>query len=275
MDINYLKDILLSIGLTFFLAVTGLCVLHFLSKRIAQMVRSLESITGERRQQLLTVIQILRWGLNVLVVVGALLMILSNFVDIAPLLASVGVVGLALSLGAQQLVRDLISGFFILIENQYGIGDVIKVGDIAGSVERFTLRVTWVRDVEGQVHIIPNGEVRTVTNITKNWSRAIVEVGVAYEEDLDRVLAVLEEIAEDFVQSEEYAPDVLEPPTVIGPLGLGDWAVTMRVMVKTKPGKHWTISRELKRRILLRFSREGIEMPYPRQEVLVRNEGAF
>jgi len=198
-------------------------------------------------------------------------MLLSRFVDIAPLLASLGVVGLALSLGAQTLIKDLIGGMLILIENQYAIGDVIQVGDIAGSVEHFTLRVTYVRSVEGKLHVVPNGEIRIVSNITRHWSRAMVDLGVAYEEDLDRVLAVLEREAEAFAQDPEVADQLIEAPSVIGPLSLGDWAVTVRVMVKTLPGKHWGVGQILRKRLLAACEREGITLPYPRQEVLVRD----
>ena len=199
-----------------------------------------------------------------------LLMLLESFVDIRPLLASVGVVGLAFSLGAQTLIKDLIGGALVLIENQYGIGDVIQVQGVSGAVERLTLRTTWVRDVGGELHIVPNGEVRIVSNVTRGWSRALVEVGVAYEEDLDRVLQVLEEVAQAFAQDPDFAPHLIESPQVLGPLDLGDWAVTVRVMVKTQPGKHWEVTRALKKRLLAACEREHVTLPYPRQEVLLQ-----
>jgi moderate conductance mechanosensitive channel len=155
------------------------------------------------------------------------------------------------------------------------VGDVIEVGDVAGTVEKLTLRVTYVRDIKGRLHIVPNGEVRTVSNVTKDWSRALVDVGVAYEEDLDRVLSVLEEIAEIFADDPTFKPLLLETPQVLGPISLGDWAITVRVMVKTKPGKHWQTARELQKRILATFGRENIEMPYPRQERIVRDLGSL
>jgi small-conductance mechanosensitive channel len=144
------------------------------------------------------------------------------------------------------------------------------VGNVSGTVEQLTLRATHVRDINGNLHFIPNGEVRIVANQTRGWSRALVDVGVAYEEDLDHVLRVLGEIAEDFARDATFGPQLLEPPQVLGPLSLGDWAVTVRVMVKTEPGKQWAINRELQKRINAVLAREGIVTPYPRQEVWVR-----
>jgi small conductance mechanosensitive channel len=210
---------------------------------------------------MVTLVQILRWGANVLIVGSALLMLLSTFgVDITPLLASVGVAGLAVSLGAQTLIKDLIGGFLILAENQYAVGDHIQVGDVLGQVERFTLRATHVRALNGRLYVVPNGEVRIVANLTKEWSGA-----------LDHALRVLAEAAEAFAQDPDFGPQLIETPQVLGPLSLGDWAITVRVMVKTQPGKHWGVARELRKRILAACEREGITLPYPRQEVLVRS----
>ncbi len=252
-------------------AALGLVVVHFLVRRIFRVTRSAKSLHEERRQQLVTLLHILRWVTDVLVVGIGLLMLLSTFnVNIAPLLAGAGVAGLAVSLGAQTLIQDLIGGFLILIENQYTVGDVIQVGDVSGEVERLTLRATCLRDTNGRLHIIPNGEVRVVSNLTKDWSRALVDVGVAYEEDLTRVLHVLETTAEEFAHDPAFEPQLLEPPQVMGPISLGDWALTVRVMVKTQPGKQWGVARELQKRILAVCEREDITLPYPRQEVWVR-----
>ncbi len=133
-----------------------------------------------------------------------------------------------------------------------------------------TLRATFLRDLQGTLHVIPNGEIRIVSNFTKEWSRAMVDLGVAYEEDIGRVVATLGKIGQDLYQDEEFAPLLLEQPTVTGVEALGDWTVTVRIMVKTEPGEQWGVARELRRRIKESFEREGIEMPYPRQEVLMR-----
>ena len=253
------------------LTVVGLAVVQFLGRRALRFARSVKHVREARRQQLVTLIQILEWGASLLIAGSALLMGLSTFgVDITPLLASAGIAGLAVSLGAQSLIKDLIGGFLILVENQYAVGDSIQLKDVSGQVERITLRTTYVRDINGDLYVVPNGEVRVVANKTKGWSRALVDVGVAYEEDQDRVLSVLERIAETLANYPAFGPRLLGPPQVLGPLSLGDWAITVRVMVKTQPGKQWEVARELRKRINATFAREGIAMPYPRQEVLVR-----
>jgi len=253
------------------LTASGLVILQFLGKRVDRIIQSAEHLREARRQQLITLVQLLQWGGNLLIVGSAVLMLLSTFgVDVTPLLASVGVAGLAISLGAQTLIKDLIGGFLILMENQYAVGDCIEIGNVSGQVERLTLRATCLRDVNGRLHVVPNGEARIVSNLTKEWSRALVDVGVAYEEDLDRVLSVLRETAESFAQDLAFGSQILEPPQVLGPLTLGDWAITIRVMVKTRPGKQWEITRELKKQILAACEHKGIALPYPRQEVWVR-----
>jgi small-conductance mechanosensitive channel len=262
---------LVSGGLIAGLTVVGLAVVQFLGRRALRFAHSIQNIREARRQQLVTLIQILEWGASLLIAGSALLMLLSTFgVDITPLLASAGIAGLAVSLGAQSLIKDLIGGFLILVENQYAVGDSIQLKDVSGQVERITLRTTYVRDINGDLYVVPNGEVRVVANKTKGWSRALVDVGVAYEEDQDRVLSVLEEIAETLANDPTFGPRLLGPPQVMGPLSLGDWAITVRVMVKTQPGKQWEVARELRKRINATFAQEGIAMPYPRQEVLVR-----
>lgn len=239
---------------------------------ILRRVTRSEKMAASRKKRIETIVRAASWTLQVTLVVIVLMMVLGRVVDIAPLLTSLGIVGLTLSLGAQTLVKDLIGGVMVLVEDQYAVGDVIKVGDVAGVVERLTLRATYVRAVEGQLHLVPNGDVRVVSNMTKEWSRATVDLGVAYEEDLARAAAVLEEAAQAFAADPEYAPRLLEAPRVIAPLSLGDWAVTMRVMVKTQPGEQWGVAQALRQRLLAACNREGITLPYPRQEVFVRSE---
>jgi small-conductance mechanosensitive channel len=273
MNPDRLESPLISSLLIVAVAALGLAVVQILGKRVLRIVYSMEHLREARRQQLLTLAQILRWGVDILVVGSALMMLLGTLgVDITPLLASVGVAGLAVSLGAQTLIKDLIGGLLILVENQYAVGDTIQVGNVSGQVERLTLRATHIRGINGHLHVVPNGEVRIVANQTKEWSRALVDVGVAYEEDPDRALRVLEGAAEAFAQDPAFGPQLLEPPQVMGPISLGDWAFTVRVMVKTQPGKQWVVARELRKRILATCEEEGVNLPYPRQEVWVRRQ---
>jgi len=271
MTVDELISLAIDLAIIVLLAGLGLVAVHWFSQRIVARAGSDGDRPDERRKQVETLVQVLRWIAQIAIVSVALLMILSNFVDITPLLASVGVVGLAVSLGAQTLIKDFIGGLLVLLEGQYTVGDVIKVGDVAGAVERLTLRATYVRDIDGNLHVLPNGEVRTVANVTKEWSRAMVNIGVAYEEDLERVLGVLSDTANSFAKDPDFEPQLLEAPTVLGPLSLGDWAVNVRVMVKTKPGQQWGVAMELRKRVLAACEREGITLPYPRQEVLLRS----
>ena len=270
MKVDALIPLAVDLAVIVLLAGLGLLLVRFASRRIVERADSASDQPEERRKQLKTLVQVVRWIVQVSIISVALLMILGNFVDITPLLASVGVVGLAVSLGAQTLIKDLLGGLLVLLEGQYTVGDVIKVGDVSGSVERLTLRATYVRDISGNLHVVPNGEVRIVANVTKDWSRAMVDIGVAYEEDLERVLCVLSDVADAFAQDPEYGLQLLEPPAVLGPLSLGDWAVNVRVMVKTQAGKQWGVALELRKRILSACEREGVTLPYPRQEVWLR-----
>jgi small-conductance mechanosensitive channel len=270
-------DMWLTVGiqLVLIVAVAVLClvVARVLSRRALKSVRASEKMLAHRKKHLQTIIHVALWIVNAAVVVTSVMMLLGHFVDITPILASVGVLGLAVSLGAQTLIKDLLGGLTILIEDQYTVGDVIKVGEVSGAVERMTLRATYVRDIDGSLHLVPNGDVRVVANITRDWSRALVDIGVAYEEDLSRVLSILEQEAQRFAQNADFADQLLEPPTVLGPLSLGDWAITVRVMVKTLPGKQWGVAVALRKQLLEACEREHVTLPYPRQEVWVRQAG--
>jgi moderate conductance mechanosensitive channel len=198
-----------------------------------------------------------------LVVVVALTILDILIENTGPILASFGIIGLAFSFGAQSLVKDVISGTFMLIEGQFGVGDVVKVSDVSGLVEKITLRTTVLRDIEGAVHIVPNGEITRVTNMTKAWSRAVLNVGVAYKEDVDRVMDVLRALLHDFHADPEWGALLLEEPVVPGVEAFSDSAVVIRIMAKTLPLKQWDVARELRRRIKKRFDQEGIEIPFP------------
>lgn len=259
------------------LAVMGVITIHLASRRALGWAQGLDRLAGGRRQQLVTLIQITRWLANIGLLVAAVMMLLSTFgIDITPLLASVGVAGLAVSLGAQSLIKDLIGGVLILVENQFAVGDTIQVGSASGAVEQITLRTTRLRAVNGDLYVVPNGEVRILANQTRDWSRVQVDLGVAYEQDLDRVLQVLESSVAGFAEAPEMGSRLLEPPSVLGIVSLGDSAAIVRVAVKTQPGEQWAVGRELRRFLLAVCEREGVELPYPRQEVWVHGpaEGA-
>jgi small conductance mechanosensitive channel len=201
-------------------------------------------------------------------------MLLSTFgIDITPLLASAGVAGLAISLGAQSLIKDLIGGLLVIVENQYAVDDFIQVGSVSGTVERITLRATYVRAINGDLFTVPNGEIRVLANLTRDWSKVQIDLGIAYEEDLDRALRILAENAGAFAKDPTLAQHLLEPPAVLGVVSLGDSAAVVRVAVKTLPGKQWEVGRQLRKLLLAACEREGILLPYPRQELWLHPVG--
>lgn len=182
-------------------------------------------------------------------------------IDLAPLLASAGIVGVALGFGSQSLVRDTLNGVFMLIEDQYGIGDSVDLGTASGTVERISLRTTVLRGVDGTVWHVPNGEVRRVGNRSQLWSVAVVDVEVAYSADIVRAQAVMHEAAVEVCDSDAHRDDVLEPPEVLGVESLGTDRVTLRLVVKTTPGRQWALQRALRQAITLAFDARGVAIP--------------
>ena len=205
------------------------------------------------------------------ITIVALLTVLDLFVNVAPLLAGLGVVALAFSLGAQGLVKDFIGGFFILLEHQFRVGDVVRIAGVEGTVERLTLRSTTLRDGYGVTHFVANGQITVVSNLTRQSSRAVVDVTVAYREDLDRVLSLLQEEVRQFVEDPAWKPMVSGEPRVAGVERLAEEGVMLRLWVDVYPGTQSDAERELRRRIKNRFDREGIEISVPRM-VRVVNE---
>jgi moderate conductance mechanosensitive channel len=216
-----------------------------------------------REQRAQTLGSLLQNVALVVIVTFAGLTILSIFMPIGPLLAGVSVVGLAVSFGAQSLVKDIITGTFILIEGQFGLGDVIRIGDTAGQVEKLTLRTTSLRDFEGVVHIIPNGEIKQVSNLTKAWSRAVLDIAIDYKEDVDHVIEILREVGAEFQASPDWGPLLLDDPEVLGVQKFGEFGPEIRLQAKTLPLKQWDVARELRRRVKKRFDQERIGVPLP------------
>ncbi len=195
-------------------------------------------------------------------------------ISVTPLLAGAGVAGIVVGFGAQSLIKDLVNGVFILFEQWYQVGDIVTIGGTTGSVERFNLRTTVIRDIEGTVHYIPNGEITVLGNRTHLWSRAVLEVGVHYDEDIDRVVEVLEEIFDEIMIDKKYKKMILERPSILGDDGiseLGDSAIIFKLICKVKPGEQWNIGRQLRKRIKNKFDKAGIEIPYPCTNVYMRN----
>lgn len=183
--------------------------------------------------------------------------------DITPIIASAGIVGLAVGFGAQNLVRDVINGFFMILENQVRVGDVAVVNGTGGLVEAISFRTITLRDLSGTVHIFPNGTVTTLANMTKDWSFYVMDIGVAYKEDTDRVSAVMKEVAQELQQDPEIGPNMLEPIEILGVDNFGESEVIIKARLKTLPIKQWMVGREYRRRLKKAFDEKGIEIPFP------------
>lgn len=259
------------------IAAASILLVRLLSSLVNRVLRLMADGRGatitEAEKRARTMASLLRTvGTSFIGVVAALMAFREIGLDITPLLAGAGVAGLAIGFGAQSLIKDVIAGFFILMEDQFRVGDVIQAAGVSGQVERMSLRTTIVRDLQGTVHFIPNGEIKVASNLTKEWSRAVLEVGVGYQEDLDRTLHLLAEVGREFAADASFGPMVLEPPQVLGVEALGESQVTLRLLLKTVPSKQWDVARELRRRIKNRFDREKIAIPYPHRVVITRTE---
>lgn len=222
----------------------------------------------ERAKRARTVGSLVRNVLTAIVLSLAGLTILREFgVDIMPVVTGAGILGLAVGFGAQTLVRDVISGFFMIFENHLRVGDVAVIEGTGGIVEAINLRTTVLRDLEGTVHVFPNGSFSRVSNRTKEFSYYVIDVGVAYKEDTDRVCEVLRAVAEDLQRDPAYNSSILAPLDVLGVDAFADSQVTIKVRLKTVPLKQWEVGRELRRRIKQAFDRHGVEIPFPHLSV--------
>ena len=203
----------------------------------------------------------------VIILVGGITILSQLGIDIGPLLVAAGIGGIAIGFGAQSLVKDVISGFFILLENQLRVGDVINIAGVGGIVEDIGLRTITLRDLSGNVHIVPNGNIDKVTNMTKDFSRYVFNIGVAYREDVDEVMDLLKEIAVDLQADPEFGNHILEPLEMFGVDQFADSAVIIKCRITTKPLQQWAIGREMNRRIKKAFDSRGIEIPFPHRTI--------
>lgn len=217
-----------------------------------------ESMTMSRAN---TLGEILKSVIKYILYFIAMITILDMFINTASILATAGIGGVAIGFGAQSLVKDMITGFFILLEDQYALGDYIKIGNFEGIVEELGVRVTKLRDFSGELHIIPNGNIQVVTNRTRGAMRALVEVEIAYEEDVDRAIRVLERMCLTIKESNDT---ILEGPTLLGITDLAEYGVKFRIIAKTQPMDQWSLEREIRKKVKETLDKENIEIPYPR-----------
>jgi len=207
---------------------------------------------------------IVRYALTVVIFIVASMTVLKEFgIEIGPLLAAAGIVGLAIGFGAQSLVKDVISGFFILLEDQIRVGDVVQISGKGGLVERVNLKTTILRDLAGNVHYVPNGQIDVVTNMTKDYSRYVFDIGIAYREDVDEVIEVIKEVDGEMRNDPEFKDDIIEPIEILGLDQFANSAIVIKARTTTMPIKQWRIGREFNRRLKKKFDERNIEIPFP------------
>ncbi|MBD3649546.1 MAG: mechanosensitive ion channel family protein [Pseudomonadales bacterium] len=230
-----------------------------------------KNMEHERRARRLdTLVPLLRSIIQITIAILSALLILSELgINIGPLLAGAGILGLAVGFGAQTLVKDLITGVTILLEDAASLDDVIEVGNHMGKVEEMRIRVLQLRDLAGVVHVIPYSEVTSIKNYTKDFSYYLFDVGIAYREDVDEVMEVLKKLSDEICEDEEFKDLILEPLEILGVDQFADSAVVIKARIKTQPRERWAVGREFNRRMKKRFDEEGIEIPFPHRTVYV------
>jgi len=218
----------------------------------------------ETTLRLKTITKLLGWLGGFIIVGSVVVVVLETFgISLGPLLAGAGIIGLAFGFGGQYLIRDLINGIFILIEGQYRVQDVVKINDLGGLVEEINLRITVLRDLQGRVIIIPNGEIKAVINYTRGYSQALLDIGVAYKENVDQVMDIIKEIGKEMREDPYFTKLILDDLEMFGVDDFSDSAVMIKFRIKTRPIKQWEVSREFKRRLKNKFDELGIEIPFP------------
>jgi small-conductance mechanosensitive channel len=219
---------------------------------------------GEEKKRLETLGRVFRYAANVLIAgIAAMLVLTELGISIAPILATAGVLGLAVGFGAQSLVKDYFSGLFLLLENQIRHGDVVEAGGKSGVVEEVTLRYVRLRGYEGNVHFVPNGHIDTVTNMTRDFSYAVIDVGVAYRENVDEVFDIIRRVAAEMRDDAQFRDTILEDVDLAGVENWADSSVVIRLRIKVMPIQQWTVKREFLRRLKTEFDAQGIEIPFP------------
>ncbi len=248
--------------------------LRVITRRLNKISKHQGLPTGLRAQQLATLAGVISGVGIFLIIFSALIQILGILnIDVKPLIASAGVVGLAIGFGAQTLVKDVINGFFILLENQYDLGDVIKIAGVQGTVENMTLRRTVLRDADGSVHTVPNSEIKIVSNTTRDWTQVSLHISVAYTEPSERVIKILREVTQEVWDSDDYRDLLVSQPEVPGIERITGDEVEYLMLVKTRPGKQFQVTRELRRAIKECFQKNNIQPGGPNRMYVINASG--
>ena len=260
------------------IVVVGAVLWFVLNKFLPPIVRRTVARTGykeskeglEKRTN--TLLSIFKGMARVLIIIVVIIMVLDEVgVPIAPVLAGFGIVGIAIGFGAQYLIRDLIAGIFIILENQYRVGDVVRVADIGGLVEYVTLRKTVLRDLDGVVHHVPNGEIKTASNFTRHFARVNLNVSVGYGTDLDHAISVINRVGKELAEDEKWRDVIKSPPQALRVDNLGDSGIDIKILGDVKPMQQWAVMGELRLRLKKAFDAEGIEIPWPHTKVYFGN----
>jgi len=264
----------LSSGIKVIFIVVAAYLLKVIAKRFIQRivkaaVHSDKLITEDAElKRMNTLVHIFSYTFNTILLMIAAMMVIKEFgIDVAPILATAGIAGVAIGFGAQYLVKDIITGIFIIFENQYRLGDVIKIGTIGGSVEDISLRVTTLRDQDGNVHYIPHGEIKIVSNLTRVYSKINLNVGVAYEANLDHVAEVVNRIGQELANDPAWKNAITQSPRFLRVDSLDESSVSIKIVGETKPQEQWSVAGELRKRIKETFEKEGIDIPFPQTVV--------
>lgn len=255
------------------IGITAWLLIVILSKIIRKAVRvavvpdkNMPPEAEKKRED--TLIHIFNGALKIVIIVLALMMILQEIgLEIGPLLAGAGILGLAFGFGGQYLIRDIITGLFIILENQYRIGDVVNIDGTSGSVEEITLRLTILRDLNGTMHHIPHGDIKRASNLSKKFARINLDMGVAYDTDLEHVIKVINKTGNELAEDPLYKEFILKPPQFLRVNDFADSAIILKILGDTKPLKQWEITGELRKRLKIAFDKEGIEIPFPQRVI--------
>ncbi len=266
---SYVVPWIIAHGIRIVIIIVGAYVLNkvlrrFLEKAVRMSIvpdSDLSRMSEKKRET--TLIRIFTWTLTIVIIVIASMMVLDEAgVPIGPILAGAGIIGIAVGFGGQYLIRDLISGFFIILENQYRIGDVVNFDGTGGLVEDISLRVTTLRDMDGTVHHVPHGEIKRVSNLSKNFSRINLNIGVAYDSKLEDVISVINTTGTDLANDPAWREHIILPPQFLRVEDFSERSILIKVLGETHPHKQWEVAGEFRRRIKMAFDKAGIEMPY-------------
>jgi small conductance mechanosensitive channel len=268
---TWLRTVIVVAGIFTATFVLNVVLKRLVSGVIGRIRNGGRRLPREQAKRVETLSAVLRAAITTLVwLIGIMLALSETGLDIGPLLATAGIGGIAIGFGAQNIVRDFLAGIFVLLEEQYNVGDVIDIAGVSGKVEKITLRTTTLRDIEGRVHVVPNGEISVSTNHTKGYSRHLLDLPVPYDEDIDRVVDTVKQIGGEMQKDPSYAGKIISPIQVLGVEAYGSSSVTLRAYIDTIAGEQWNVGRELRRRLKQAYTDERISSPYPRQVMVTR-----